>query len=74
MGVFLTSYSLLKFQDFAGGPGPLLKVADGIEAKQFDLPDTLPEQGSLIDLIGPGHNGTQRRTKSRRTLENRPKR
>lgn len=30
----------------------LLKVADGIEAKQFDLPDTLPEQGSIIDLIG----------------------
>ncbi|MCQ9344223.1 hypothetical protein [Corynebacterium kozikiae] len=30
----------------------LLKVADGIEAKQFDLPDTLPEQGSVIDLIG----------------------
>ncbi|WP_257161378.1 hypothetical protein [Corynebacterium cystitidis] len=27
-------------------------MADGIEAKQFDLPDTLPEQGSIIDLIG----------------------
>ena len=30
----------------------LLKVADGIEAKQFDLPNTLPKQGGIIDLIG----------------------